>query len=113
MHDLPDHEAVAAAALERFGISTVAEQFPSTLSSGQIRRVAFAASAIRPWRVLLLDEPEQRLDGDGRSRLVRFLHERLAAGRGLVFATHDLALAERLGARVVSLAGQVGQPCGG
>lgn len=113
MHDLPDHEAAAAAALERFGISTVAEQFPATLSSGQIRRVAFAAAAIRPWTVLLLDEPEQRLDGDGRSRLVDFLDEQLTAGRGLVFATHDLALAERLGARLVNLVPPVGQSCGG
>lgn len=110
MHDLPDHEAVAASALERFGIAAAGEQFPTTLSSGQIRRVAFAAAAIRPWKVLLLDEPEQRLDPDGRSRLVRFLDERLAAGRGLVFATHDLALADRLGARIVSLAGQVDEP---
>ena len=113
MHGLPDHEAVAAAALDRFGISSVAKQFPTTLSSGQIRRVAFAAAAIRPWTVLLLDEPEQRLDDDGRSRLVDFLDEQLTAGRGLVFATHDLALAERLGARLVSLDQQVGQSCGG
>jgi ABC-2 type transport system ATP-binding protein len=107
MYGISDHEAVAASALERFGMSAIAEQFPTTLSSGEIRRVAFASAAIRPWQVLLLDEPEQRLDIDGRERLVRFLDEQLAAGRGLVFATHDAALAERLGARVVSLAREV------
>jgi len=101
MYDVPDH---AAAALARFGISGVAQQFPTSLSSGQIRRVAFAAAAIRPWKLLLLDEPEQRLDADGRSRLVQFLKEQLAAGRGLVFATHDAGLAQLLGARVVALA---------
>jgi ABC-2 type transport system ATP-binding protein len=104
MYGVADHEATAAAALTRFGVSGVAEQFPTSLSSGQIRRVAFAAAAIRPWRLLLLDEPEQRLDGDGRSRLVRFLQEQLAAGRGLVLATHDAGLAQLLGARVVTLA---------
>jgi len=71
---------------------------------GQIRRVAFAAAAIRPWRLLLLDEPEQRLDADGRSRLVQFLQEQMADGRGVVLATHDAGLAQLLGARVVSLA---------
>jgi ABC-2 type transport system ATP-binding protein len=106
MHDVPEHEATAAAALARFGISGVAEQFPTELSSGQIRRVAFAAAAIRPWKLLLLDEPEQRLDVDGRSRLVQFLQEQMAAGRGLVFATHDAGLAQLLGARVVTLAHQ-------
>ena len=104
MYDVPDHEATAAAALERFGVSGVAEQFPTSLSSGQIRRVAFAAAAIRPWNLLLLDEPEQRLDADGRARLVQFLQERMATGRGLVFATHDAGLAQLLGARVVALA---------
>jgi ABC-2 type transport system ATP-binding protein len=104
MYDVPDHEAAAAAALARFGISGVAQQFPTSLSSGQIRRVAFAAAAIRPWKLLLLDEPEQRLDADGRSRLVQFLKEQLAAGRGLVLATHDAGLAQLLGARVVALA---------
>lgn len=106
MYDVPEHEATTAAALERFGISGVAEQFPTALSSGQIRRVAFAAAAIRPWKLLLLDEPEQRLDADGRSRLVHFLQEQMAAGRGLVFATHDAALAQLLAARVVTLAHQ-------
>ena len=104
MYNVPDHEATAAAALARFGISGVAEQFPTSLSSGQIRRVAFAAAAIRPWKLLLLDEPEQRLDADGRSRLVQFLREQMAVGRGLVFATHDAGLVQLLGARAVALA---------
>ena len=106
MYDVPDHEATAAGALMRFGVSGVALQFPTSLSSGQIRRVAFAAAAIRPWKVLLLDEPEQRLDADGRSRLVQFLQEEMAVGRGLVLATHDAGLAQLLGARVVALAYQ-------
>ena len=106
MYDVPDHEATAAAALRRFGISGVAQQFPTALSSGQVRRVAFAAAAIRPWKLLLLDEPEQRLDADGRSRLVQFLQEQMAAGRGLVLATHDAGLAQLLAARVVALAYQ-------
>jgi len=74
------------------------------LSSGQIRRVAFASAAIRPWNVLLLDEPEQRLDDDGRRRVIVFLEEQLAGGRGIVLATHDLAMVEELGAQIISLA---------
>jgi ABC-2 type transport system ATP-binding protein len=103
LHGLPDVGQVATDALVRFGTDRVAGQFPDTLSSGQIRRVAFAAASIRPWQVLLLDEPEQRLDVDGRDTLVAFLTENLAAGRGLVFATHDLELVRRVGARTVPL----------
>src|SRR5450830_1364643 len=39
----------------------IAEQFPTTLSSGEIGRVAFATEEIRPWLVPLLGEPEPRL----------------------------------------------------
>jgi ABC-2 type transport system ATP-binding protein len=101
-----DRAESARSALEIFGMHGVAEQFPKTLSSGQIRRVAFAAAAIRPWNVLLLDEPEQRLDRDGRRRLIDFLGRQLRAGRGLVFATHDLDLARQLDAGILSLAVQ-------
>jgi ABC-2 type transport system ATP-binding protein len=98
-----DVEPAAEVALERFGVAAVAGQFPDALSSGQIRRVAFAAAAIRPWRVLLLDEPEQRLDTDGKDRLVAFVRGQLSEGRGVVLATHDSELAGRLGARTVTL----------
>ena len=101
---LPDRAESARSALEIFGMEEVAKQFPKTLSSGQIRRVAFAAASIRPWHVLLLDEPEQRLDQDGRQRLIDFLGRQLRAGRGLVFATHDLGLAQQLDASILSLA---------
>ena len=42
MNDLPGRDSVTRAALGRFGVESVADQFPITLSSGQIRRVAFA-----------------------------------------------------------------------
>jgi ABC-2 type transport system ATP-binding protein len=99
-----DGEASARSALEMFGIAEVAEHFPAILSSGQIRRVAFASASIRTWNVLLLDEPEQRLDQDGRDRLIGFLRTQLLAGRGLIFATHDLDLVRQVNARKVSLA---------
>jgi ABC-type multidrug transport system ATPase subunit len=104
LHGLPDRAAAAAEALDRFGIGAVAGQFPVTLSSGQSRRVALACAAVRPWSVLLLDEPEQRLDEDGRDRLLRFLEERLGQGKAVVLATHDRPLVEALGARVIAMA---------
>ena len=40
-------------------------QLPGTLSSGQRRRLALATAFVRPRRLLILDEPEQRLDIEG------------------------------------------------
>ena len=104
VHDQEDGAEMALTALKRFGIEHVADDLPSMLSSGQIRRVAFASAAIRPWNVLLLDEPEQRLDDEGRRSVIAFLGEQLGLGRGVVLATHDLAMGDELGARTISLA---------
>ena len=43
------------------------DQVPPTLSSGQRRRLALASCFVRPRRLLVLDEPEQRLDAGGAS----------------------------------------------
>ncbi|MGI8417216.1 MAG: ABC transporter ATP-binding protein, partial [Nakamurella sp.] len=51
------------------------EQLPGTLSQGQWRRLALGLALVRPRRLLILDEPEQRLDKAGR----RWLGDRLRA----------------------------------
>lgn len=90
--------------LRRFGVTSLRNRQPGTLSSGEIRRVAFAASSLRPWRLLLLDEPEQRLDGAGRHAIVQYLRERLADGGSLLFASHDQDLVRALDADVLEIA---------
>ena len=52
-------------------------QLPGTLSSGQRRRLALASAFVRPRRLLILDEPEQRLDEAG----LEWLAERLPGRR--------------------------------
>jgi ABC-2 type transport system ATP-binding protein len=47
------------------GLRGAADQLPVTLSSGQRRRLALASCLVRPHRLLVPDEPEQRLDTPG------------------------------------------------
>ena len=104
-HAQPDAEELVNDVLAEVGLMEVSGQLPSTLSSGQRRRLALASALVRPRRLLVLDEPEQRLDTDG----VRWLGERLtaekAAGRGVLLVSHDPALVERVCDRVVRLGG--------
>jgi ABC-2 type transport system ATP-binding protein len=90
-HGVVDAHDVVAAELAAFGVEGRADALPSQLSSGQRRRLALAAAFVRPARLLVLDEPERRLDAEMR----RTLAERVAAerGRGLavLFASHDAA----------------------
>lgn len=80
---------LVSTALVDFGIVEQADQLPITLSSGQRRRLMLAACLVRPRRLLVLDEPEQRLDTNGRSTLIARLQEEKADGSAVVMATHD------------------------
>lgn len=90
-------------ALDSLGISHVADQVPLTLSSGQRRRLALATSMVRGFTLLVLDEPEQRLDHDGRAWLAEHLRSVVAGGRAVLLASHDDVLLGALGARRIVL----------
>jgi ABC-2 type transport system ATP-binding protein len=101
--DTPDEHA--AALLAEAGLAGAADQLPVGLSSGQRRRLALATCFARPRVLLLLDEPEQRLDRAGR----RWLTDRLLAekdsGNGVLFASHDRGLVRAIADRVIDLGG--------
>ncbi|MGV9355798.1 ABC transporter ATP-binding protein [Streptomyces misionensis] len=93
--------AVAAAWLERMGLSDHAGAKPRRLSGGQAQRVALArALATRP-RLLLLDEPLAALDARTRLEVRARLRQHLAEFEAVaVLVTHDpldaMVLADRL-----------------
>jgi len=81
--------------VEEFGLTDRQDAIPTALSSGQRRRLLLAAAFARPRRLLILDEPEQRLDYGMRERLAERLQaERRDAG-GVLMATHDELLVRR------------------
>ncbi|WP_110180766.1 ABC transporter ATP-binding protein [Nocardioides solisilvae] len=98
-----DPGAVARDALAEVGLTRIADQVPGTLSSGQKQRLSLAVALVRPWRLLLVDEPEQRLDADGQAWLGRWLAEQAREGRSVLMACHSEALVAAAGARVVAV----------
>ncbi|TNU74002.1 ABC transporter ATP-binding protein [Miniimonas arenae] len=78
--------------VDEFGLGERQRAMPAALSSGQRRRMLLAAAFVRPRKLLVLDEPEQRLDAGMRDRLVTRLRAERAAGVTVVMATHDPAL---------------------
>ena len=83
-------------ALAHFGLEELGERFPHELSSGQRQLVSLAVTFARPATVLLLDEPEQRLDPDRRALVASAIELVRAQGAAIAFATHDAALVERV-----------------
>lgn len=102
-HAQPDAEEIVNAVLGEVGLMEVSGQLPSTLSSGQRRRLALASAFVRPRRLLVLDEPEQRLDVDGVQWLGHKLLAEKAAGRAILLVSHDADLVTRVCDRVVRL----------
>jgi len=80
------------------------DRFPDELSGGQGQRVGVAGALAADPEVLLMDEPFGALDALTRDALqaeLIALKERL--GRTIVFVTHDLLEALRLGDRIAVL----------
>ncbi len=87
-----------------------AKRRPHELSGGMRQRVALARALAQDAQVLLMDEPFGALDAMTRDRL----HEELETvwtntGATVVFVTHNVREAVRLGDRVVLLASRPGR----
>jgi ABC-2 type transport system ATP-binding protein len=80
-----------------------AAALPRSLSSGQRQALQLAAVLVRPRRLLILDEPEQRLDPGARLWLAGLLARQKAAGAALLLATHHVELAEAIADEVLIL----------
>jgi ABC-2 type transport system ATP-binding protein len=74
---------------EALGLAGLADALPGTLSSGQRQRFLLAATLVRPSRLLLLDEPEQRLDHAVKREVAACLRSYVSSGGTLLMACHD------------------------
>jgi glycine betaine/proline transport system ATP-binding protein len=96
-----ERHARAAQVLSLVGLEDAANQFPNELSGGMQQRVGLArAFAVDP-KVMLYDEPFSALDPlirrDMQDEVIRLQAE---TGKTMVFITHDLPEALRLGDRI-------------
>lgn len=94
---------LAGDVMAELGLTMLAERFPHELSSGQTQLLGIALVLARPFEVLILDEPEQRLDPEHVDSVVRVLRARRDDGVTLIVATHSSILAEGLADRTLQL----------
>lgn len=99
-----ERHSTARELLHTVGLAEFADRRPHQLSGGMQQRVALARALAQDADVLLMDEPFAALDAMTRDRLQAEL-ERIVQARNLtvVFVTHNVREAVRLGDRVVLL----------
>ncbi|MDY7087208.1 MAG: ATP-binding cassette domain-containing protein [Actinomycetota bacterium] len=92
----------ADAALEQVGLRDRGDARPSELSGGQRQRVGLARALATEPEILLMDEPFSALDPLIRREMQQLLLSLQAEQRRtIVFVTHDLVEALRLGTRIM------------
>lgn len=94
---------LADGVIAELGIDWLGERYPHELSSGQTQLFGLALVLARPFDVLILDEPEQRLDAEHVDAVIEVLRARRDAGATLVIATHSSVLADALADQTVVL----------
>lgn len=102
-HGVPDPDGLVDEVLEQVQLVPQSGQLPGTLSSGQRRRLGLATAFVRPRTLLVLDEPEARLDVEGVTWLANRLRAERQHGLAIVFASHEPSLVETVATRVVEL----------
>jgi NitT/TauT family transport system ATP-binding protein len=108
--DRAERKRRAAELLEVVNLREFAGKRPHELSGGMRQRVALARALAQDADVLLMDEPFGALDAMTRDLLHDEL-DRICAGRNLtvLFVTHNVREAVRLGDRVVLLSSRPGR----
>jgi ABC-2 type transport system ATP-binding protein len=101
---LADPQAEVDRMLEQTDLADRSGDELGRLSGGNRQRVNIAVGLLGDPAVLLLDEPSASLDPRQRQRLWKFISGLADRGTGVVFATHDIAEAERHAQRVLVLA---------
>lgn len=93
--------AKALELLERIGLGSRADHYPSQLSGGELQRVAIARALVRRPLILFADEPTGNLDSQNSQMIQKLFFElKDQYGLTLIVVTHDAGFADRFGRRM-------------
>lgn len=90
LHDTDGWEQHGADLLESLGLTDRADDLPTTFSRGLRQKASIALAFVRPFELLLVDEPFVGLDRTGRDALLGLLRGAHRDGAAMIVATHEL-----------------------
>ena len=80
--------------IDALGLTSRADDLPSRFSRGLRQKTSLVLGLVRPFSVLMIDEPFVGLDPAGQHALTELLIETAAAGACVIVATHQLEFLE-------------------
>jgi ABC-2 type transport system ATP-binding protein len=96
-------ERQIATLLDRLALAHRSDFLPHELSRGMRQKAQLACALIRPFDVLVLDEPVAGLDVAAVETLAAVLEEQRARGAAVLLSTHEPQFAARVADRTVVL----------
>ncbi len=91
--------------LERVGIASMGNSYPSQLSGGQQQRVAIARSLGMDPTVMLFDEATSALDPETVGGVLELMEELADSGMTMVVVTHEMGFARKAANRMLFMDG--------
>jgi len=96
-------------ALQKVGLEQRLGHRPDQLSGGERQRVAIARAIVMGPQVLLADEPTGNLDSASGKEVIEIMESLNQQGLTLIVVTHDPAVGERAGRRLLLRDGKVAE----
>ncbi|MGH9126041.1 MAG: ABC transporter ATP-binding protein [Acidimicrobiales bacterium] len=90
LHEAEDWQERAVGLLDALNLTERADGLPSRFSRGLRQKTAILLGLIRPFSLLLIDEPFVGLDPPGRAALVDLLDDANDSGATVIVATHQM-----------------------
>jgi ABC-type multidrug transport system ATPase subunit len=88
LHGVTDWQQRGEALLKRLSLARQGDDLPTSFSRGMRQKASIALGLVRPFSLLLADEPFDGLDPRSRVALTELLQEAAVAGAAVLFSTH-------------------------
>ncbi len=94
--DRVDERGLLSKYSEKTSIGHILDRKLSSLSGGELQRIAICATILKEADVYFFDEPSSYLDIHERMRVVRIIQELVQEGKRIIVIEHDLAILDVL-----------------
>ena len=95
LHEAEGWEERSAYLLERLDLAGRVDDLPARFSRGLRQKTSLVLGLVRPFEVLVVDEPFVGLDQSGKAALLELLDDAADSGATVVVATHQMDYVDR------------------